>query len=607
MNFDELNLNDSILKAVSEMGFTEPTPIQGAVIPKLLESQEDVIALAQTGTGKTAAFGLPLINNTDLSDRKTQSVVLCPTRELCLQIHREMSNFAKFTKEIRMTAVYGGSDIGTQIRSLRQGSQIIIATPGRLVDLIKRKVADLSAIKCLVMDEADIMLNMGFRDELDFILSAAPKERQSLLFSATMPREVARIASEYMIKPVEISMGKKNVGTDTIEHYYYLVHAKDRYNALKRLVDFNPGIYGLVFCRTRMDTQVVADRMLKDGYNVDALHGDLSQQQREYVMKKFRDQSLQLLIATDIAARGLDVNNLTHVIHYELPDEVEAYNHRSGRTGRAGRRGTSCAIVNMREKYKIRRIENVLGRKILQAPVPMGPDICEQQLMHLIDRVHTVDVDEEQIAPYVDVIEDKLKDLDRPTLLKHFISMEFNRFLNYYGNAPDLMPVTASDRGGRDRGGRDRGGRDRGGRDRGGRDNGRERFDRKRGGNIRYAHINLNIGHEDRITPPHIIGLINRSTKGAQVPIGRIDIGPTKCSVQVAVDSVSMVEESLKRTPFAGKRLKISVHQESSSPNSSDGNSSGGVRGNDRGHGSERRGSYDKSRYNKSRKPRSDS
>ncbi len=544
MNFEELNLSDSILKAIAEMGFTEPTPIQGEVIPMLLESKEDVIALAQTGTGKTAAFGLPLIHNIDSSDRKTKGVVLCPTRELCLQIHTEMTQFAKYTRGLHMTAVYGGSDIGSQIRSLKQGSQIIIATPGRLVDLIKRGAADLSSLSYLVMDEADIMLNMGFREELDFILSSAPEERQNLLFSATMPAEVARIASEYMNNPAEVSMGKKNAGTDTIEHYYYLVHAKDRYNALKRLVDFNPGIYGLIFCRTRADTQIIADRMLKDGYNVDALHGDLSQQQREYVMKKFRDQSLQLLVATDIAARGLDVNNLTHVIHYELPDEIEAYNHRSGRTGRAGRRGTSCAIINMRERYKIKRIEAILGRKILQAPVPMGPDICEQQLMHLIDRVHTVDIDEEQIAPYVDVIEDKLKDLDRQTLLKHFISLEFNRFLNYYGNAPDLMPVKPER-----------------GREREGREFGKDRQGgRQREGNIRYAHINLNIGHKDRVTPPHIIGLINRSTKGLQVPIGRIDIGPTKSSVQVAADCLDMVEEALKRIPFAGKRIKITTH-----------------------------------------------
>jgi ATP-dependent RNA helicase DeaD len=587
LNFEELNLNDSILKAVAEMGFSEPTPIQGEVIPMLLESKEDVIALAQTGTGKTAAFGLPLIHNIDLSDRKTQGVVLCPTRELCLQIHTEMTQFAKYSKGLRMTAVYGGSDIGSQIRSLKQGSQIIIATPGRLVDLIKRGVADLSSLGYLVMDEADIMLNMGFRDELDFILSSAPEERQNLLFSATMPKEVARIASEYMNDPAEVSMGKKNVGTDTIEHYYYLVHARDRYNALKRLVDFNPGIYGLVFCRTRADTQIIADRMLKDGYNVDALHGDLSQQQREYVMKKFRDQSLQLLVATDIAARGLDVNNLTHVIHYELPDEIEAYNHRSGRTGRAGRRGTSCAIINMRERYKIRRIEGILGRKILQAPVPMGPDICEQQLMHLIDRVHTVDIDEDQIAPYVDVIEDKLKDLDRQTLLKHFISLEFNRFLNYYGNAPDLKPVVPER--GRERGGRDFG-RDRHGDRQGG---------RRREGNIRYAHINMNLGHKDRITPPHIIGLINRSTKGAQVPIGRIDIGPTKSSVQVAADCLDMVEEALKRVPFAGKRIKISTHQ--GAPSSFDGGGRrGGERRYDRKGGGRRNGSGGK--YGNSRR-----
>lgn len=529
------------------MGFVEPTPIQSEVIPILLESAGDVIGLAQTGTGKTAAFGLPLIHRIDLESRATQGLILCPTRELCNQIHAEMTQFARHTTGLRMTAVYGGQDIRGQIRSLKQGSQIIIATPGRLADLIKRGVADLSTVSCLVLDEADIMLHMGFREELDFILSSAPDERQTLLFSATMPKEVARIASEYMSDPREVAVGKKNSGTETIEHYYYLVHAKDRYNALKRLVDFNPGIYGLVFCRTRADTQMIADRMLKDGYNVDALHGDLSQQQREYVMKKFRDQSLQLLVATDIAARGLDVNNLSHVIHYELPDEIEVYNHRSGRTGRAGRRGTSCAIVHMKEKYKIRRIESILGRKILQAPVPLGPDICEQQLMHLIDRVHSAAVDEEQIGPYIEVIEDKLKDLDRQTLLKHFISLEFNRFLNYYGNAPDLMPVLPERR-------------------REGKGGGNDRFnrggERKREGSIRYAHLNMNLGYRDKVTPQHIISLINRSTRGHQVPIGRIDIGPTKCSVQVAADCTGLVEEALKRVPFGGKRIKLTVHQQ---------------------------------------------
>ncbi len=549
MKFTELNLNEAIQKAIAGMGFEEPTPIQAKSIPTVLESENDIIGLAQTGTGKTAAFGLPLLQKTDLQSSATQGVILCPTRELCLQIYNEMSNFGKYSKGLNMTPVYGGQDMGAQIRSIKRGSQILIATPGRLADLIKRGVARLEDVRYLVLDEADIMLNMGFRDELDQILSSLPRERQTLLFSATMPKEVARIAREYMQDPSEITVGDKNVGTDTIEHYYYLVQQRDRYNALKRLVDFNPDIYGLIFCRTRADTQIIADKMLKDGYNVDALHGDMSQQQREYVMKKFRDQSLQLLVATDIAARGLDVNNLTHVIHYELPDETEAYNHRSGRTGRAGRRGTSCAIINMREKYKIKRIENILGRKILQAPVPLGEDICEQQLMHLIDRVHNVVVDEEQIAPFVEIIEDKLKGLNRQTLLKHFISLEFNRFLQYYGNEPDLMPIRAE----RTRDSRDRDGGRRG--------NSRDGDWKKRDDNIRYTHINLNLGHKDRITPPHLISLINRNTKGTQVPIGRIDIGPTKSSIQVASEFASLVEESLKRVPFGEKRIKLSVHQ----------------------------------------------
>ncbi|MDC7236047.1 MAG: DEAD/DEAH box helicase [Spirochaetales bacterium] len=543
MEFKELPLSEATLKAVEKMGFKEPTPIQEKVIPILLETERDVTGLAQTGTGKTAAFGLPLIDQIDTDSREIQGIVLCPTRELCLQINKEMEQFAKYHKDLNIVPVYGGKDMGSQIRALKMKPQILVATPGRLVDMIKRGLADISKLRYMVLDEADIMLNMGFRDELDFILGESPAERQTLLFSATMPPEVARIASEYMDDPIEVSVGKKNSGTETIEHYYYMVHARDRYNALKRLVDFNPGIYGLVFCRTRSDTQMIADKMLKDGYNVDALHGDMTQQQREYVMKKFREQSLQILVATDIAARGLDVNNLSHVIHYELPDDIESYNHRSGRTGRAGRRGTSCAIVNMKEKYKIRRIEKILGRKILEAPVPLGEDICEQQLMHLIDRVHNVDVDEEQIAPYIGIIEDKLRDLDRGTLLKHFISMEFNRFLSYYGEQEDLKPVKVE----RDNrsGGRDsKGGK-------------WDRDDR----HVRYVHLNLNIGHRDRVSPQHIISLINRSTKGSQVAIGRIDIGPTKSSVQVDAEFADVLEKSLSRAPFGDKRIKVGVQQ----------------------------------------------
>ena len=560
MEYKELPLSEEIQKAVEKMGFKEPTPIQEKIIPLLLETDKDVTGLAQTGTGKTAAFGLPLIERTDSSLDEIQGVVLCPTRELCLQINREMEQFSRYRKDLRIVPVYGGKDMGSQIRSLKQRPHILVATPGRLADMIRRKLADLSKLKIMVLDEADIMLNMGFREELDLILGAAPEGKQTLLFSATMPPEVARIASEFMDDPIEVSVGKKNAGTETIEHYYYLVQARDRYKALKRLVDFYPGIYGLVFCRTRADTQMIADKMLKDGYNVDALHGDMTQQQREYVMKKFREQSLQILVATDIAARGLDVNNLTHVIHYELPDDIESYNHRSGRTGRAGRRGTSCAIVNMREKHKIRRIEKILGRKILEAPVPLGVDICEQQLMHLIDRVQTVDVDEQQIEPYLGIIEDKLRDLDRGTLLKHFISMEFNRFLSYYGSEEDLQPVRQDTRRGRESEGRFR-------------DGDRDRDRDKRG--VRYVRMNLNLGHQDRISPQHVISLINRSTRGTQVAIGRIDIGPTKSSVQIDASCADQVEEAMRRIPFGGKRLKVNMIKETEGY---DGGSRGGQR-----------------------------
>lgn len=581
MEFKDLPLSETTLKAVEKMGFKEPTPIQEKIIPLLLETDRDVTGLAQTGTGKTAAFGLPLIDLIDKTSRDIQGIVLCPTRELCLQINREMENFAKFERDLKLVPVYGGKDMGSQIRALKMKPQILVATPGRLVDMVKRGLADISKLRYMVLDEADIMLNMGFRDELDYILGEAPSERQTLLFSATMPPEVARIAKTYMDNPIEIAVGKKNSGTDTIEHYYYLVQARDRYNALKRLVDFNPGIYGLVFCRTRADTQMIADKMIKDGYSADALHGDMSQQQREYVMKKFREQSLQILVATDIAARGLDVNNLSHVIHYELPDDIESYNHRSGRTGRAGRRGTSCAIVNLREKYKIRRIESTLGRKILEAPVPLGVDICEQQLMHLIDRVQTVDVDEEQIAPYVGIIEDKLREVDRDSLLKQFISMEFNRFLSYYGEQDDLKPVNVNNPRERDRGGRDfRGGSDsRGGRDnRGGRDShgGRD-------SNVRYVHMNLNLGHSDRISPQHIISLINRSTKGSKVPIGRIDIGPTKSSVQIDANYAEVVEQAVRKAPFGDKKIEVDVQKGPTSSYDDGGGYRGGDRGGERG------------------------
>ena len=441
MNFKELGLTDNIIKAIGELGFDTPTPIQEKVIPQILNNPRDIVGLAQTGTGKTAAYGLPILERTDISSKKVQALILCPTRELCLQIAHDMESFAQFLPKLSVTAVYGGAGIIEQMRSVRKGTQIIVATPGRLLDLINRKAADISAIRHLVLDEADIMLNMGFKEELDAILAAAPTERQTLLFSATMPSEVAKIASKYMKNPLEISVGQKNSGTASVEHQYFMVHAKDKYETLKRAVDYYPEIYGIIFCRTRISTQEIADKMIKDGYNAEALHGDMSQQQREFVMRKFREGNVQLLIATDIAARGLDVNNLTHVIHYDLPDDLEIYTHRSGRTGRAGKTGISLAIIHMKEKYKIGSLEKTVKRKITATKVPLGKDICEQQLIRLIDRVKAVKVDNDQISPYLAVIEEKLADLDREALLKHFVSMEFNRFLDYYKNAPDLTAV----------------------------------------------------------------------------------------------------------------------------------------------------------------------
>jgi ATP-dependent RNA helicase DeaD len=545
LNFRTLGLTDNIIKAIGELGFDAPTPIQEKVIPQILSGPRDIVGLAQTGTGKTAAYGLPILERTDISSKKVQALILCPTRELCLQIARDLESFSRFLPKLSVTAVYGGTGIIEQMRAVRKGTQIIVATPGRLLDLINRKSADISAIRNLVLDEADIMLNMGFKEELDAILAAAPKIRQTLLFSATMPSEVAKIAATYMINPIEISVGQRNSGTANVEHQYFMVHARDKYETLKRVVDYYPEIYGIIFCRTRISTQEIADRMIRDGYNAEALHGDLSQSQREFVMRKFREGNVQLLIATDIAARGLDVNNLTHVIHYDLPDDLEIYTHRSGRTGRAGKTGISLAIIHMKEKYKIGSIEKTVKRKITATNVPLGKDICEQQLNHLIDRVKAVDVDNDQILPHLALIEEKLADLDRETLLKHFVSLEFNRFLNYYKNAPDLTavprevqkkkpdPQTFAKTGGRE--------------------------SVKSG----FTYLVVDIGKNDRILPPQIIGLINQSTRNRFIRLGNIDISPDSSRFQIENQYVDEVYKAISGYKFCGK--KLSVAREASS------------------------------------------
>jgi ATP-dependent RNA helicase DeaD len=438
MTFQELGLEPMLLKAVTEMGFENPTPIQEQTIPQLQGKSTDMVALAQTGTGKTAAFGLPLLTKLNLSDRNTQALVLAPTRELCVQISKDLINYSKFLNGLKVTAVYGGAPIMGQIRDIKSGSQVVVATPGRLIDLIERKAIDLSHVDVVVLDEADEMLNMGFKDDLDQILSNTPPTKNTWLFSATMPREVERIASKYMESPLEISVGKKNSGNENIQHIYYTVNQRDRYAALKRIADFYPDIFGIVFCRTKAETQDVADQLIKDGYNADALHGDLSQAQRDLVMKRFRSHTLQMLVATDVAARGIDVNNVTHVINYNLPEEAENYTHRSGRTGRAGKTGIAIAIVTPREVNKIRDIERIIQNTFTKADVPDGVAVCEKQLFNLVHKLHTVEVKDEEIENYLPKIYEELKDLSKEELIKRFISEEFNRFYAYYQNSQDL-------------------------------------------------------------------------------------------------------------------------------------------------------------------------
>lgn len=444
--FEALGLSDAIVKAVTELGFESPTPIQEKVIPALLTGNTDLVALAQTGTGKTAAFGLPLTSLIDFNSRDTQAVIICPTRELCMQITRDLQSYTKYIKDANIVAIYGGASIDTQTREIKRGAQIVVATPGRLNDMIDRRRVNLTNVRYAVLDEADEMLNMGFKEDLDTILSQTPEEKNTWLFSATMPDEVLRISKNYMENPVEITAGTKNSGNDNIEHIYYVVHARDKYAALKRIADSNPDIFAIVFCRTRIETQEIADSLIKDGYNADALHGDLSQAQRDHVMKRYRNRSLQMLVATDVAARGIDVNDVTHVINYNLPDEIENYTHRSGRTARAGKLGISIAIINMKEVGKIRIIERIIKKKFTQGTLPTGFEACEKQLFSLVKKIHNVEVKESAIEAYMPKIYDELKDLSKEDIIKRFVSTEFNRFLDYYKNAPDLNAKVGKDR-----------------------------------------------------------------------------------------------------------------------------------------------------------------
>jgi len=495
--FKDLGLNENIIKALTDLGYENPTEIQEKAIPQVIASKADLKAFAQTGTGKTAAFSLPILEQIDVNSKNTQAIILSPTRELALQIAKNIEEFSKHIKGFSVAAVYGGASIEDQIRKLKKGVHIVVGTPGRTVDLIKRKQLKLSNVEWLVLDEADEMLNMGFKEELDRILAETPEEKQTLLFSATFPREVESIAKNYMHKPVEITSGEKNKGSDQVSHQYYVVSERNRYNALKRIADVNPDIYSIIFCRTRRETQEVADKLIKDGYNADSLHGDLSQAQRDSVMEKFRKKHLQILVATDVAARGLDVNDLTHVINHKLPDQMESYTHRSGRTGRAGKVGISIAIVTSREKGKLRPIERLIGKKFVSTPIPTGKEICQNQLLKLIDKVHDIKVNETEINDFLPSIYEKLEGLNREELIKRFVSLEFNTFLSYYQNAPDLNDSNQM---------------------RGSDSRGKQRNDEN------MTRFFINIGRKDKLNPARLIGLINDQKIAKNIEIGQIEI-----------------------------------------------------------------------------------
>ncbi|MEE1232746.1 MAG: DEAD/DEAH box helicase [Phocaeicola sp.] len=543
--FEELGVSPEIRMAIEEMGYENPMPVQEEVIPYLLGNRNDVVALAQTGTGKTAAFGLPLIQKIDVSRCIPQALILCPTRELCLQIAGDLTDYSKYITDLKILPVYGGSSIESQIRSLKKGVHIIVATPGRLLDLMERKVANLGTIADVVMDEADEMLNMGFTDSINAILEQVPEDRNTLMFSATMSPEIARIAKTYLHNAKEITIGTKNEGSKNVHHIAYTVHAKDKYLALKRVVDFYPQIYGIIFCRTRKETQEIADKLIQDGYNADSLHGELSQAQRDLVMQKFRQRHLQLLVATDVAARGLDVNDLTHVINYGLPDDTESYTHRSGRTGRAGKTGISIAIINLREKGKMREIERIINKKFEAGTLPSGHAICEQQqLIKVIDDIEKVKVDEEEIEAFLPNIYRKLEWLSKEDLIKRVVSMEFNRFLDYYKNAPEIEQPKGNDKKAelKER-----------------KDHGTDKQKTARKAEKGYTRLFLNLGKSDGFYTNQIIELVNRNLKKERIQIGRIDLMQNFSFFEVIESQAQMVIKALNKVNLNNRKVVVEV------------------------------------------------
>jgi ATP-dependent RNA helicase DeaD len=573
--FKELGLNNNIIKALTDLGYENPTEIQEKSIPQVLSSKSDLKAFAQTGTGKTAAFSLPILEQIDTKSNQTQAIILSPTRELAIQIAKNISEFSSHMDGFRVAAVYGGSNIDEQIRKLKKGAHIVVGTPGRTVDLINRKQLKLANVQWLVLDEADEMLNMGFKDELDKVLAVTPKEKQTLLFSATFPKEVESIAKNYMNKPIEISAGQKNKGADKVTHQYFIVSERNRYNALKRIADVNPDIYSIVFCRTRRETQEIADKLIKDGYNADALHGDLSQAQRDSVMKKFHQKHLQLLVATDVAARGIDVDDLTHVINHKLPDQIESYTHRSGRTGRAGKEGISIAIINLREKGKLRPIERLIGKKFIHTPIPTGKEICQNQLLKLIDKIHDIKINETQINEFLPSIYKKLEDLSREELIKRFVSLEFNAFLSYYQNAPDLNESQHLQNDRRD-------------------SRGKSRNDEN------MSRFFINIGRRDNLSPAKLIGLINDQKIANNIEIGQIEILDTFSFFELDKNYQDETIKTFKQNDvdFDGRSVNVEITEKKRSGRSSGRRSNGG---DDRKRSRDRKSSGDFSSFGRKR------
>lgn len=573
-----MGVSEEIRRAIEELGFEQPMPVQEEVIPYLLGHGNDVIALAQTGTGKTAAYGIPVLQKTDPTNKATQALILSPTRELCLQIADDLNAFAKYIDGMHIVPVYGGASIETQIHALRHGVQIIVATPGRLIDLMKRGVAQLDQVNNVVLDEADEMLNMGFSESINEIFEGVPADRNTLLFSATMSKEIEAIAKNYLHDYKEIVVGSRNEGAENVNHIYYMVNARDKYLALKRIVDFYPRIYAIIFCRTKIETQEVADKLIKDGYNAEALHGDLSQQQRDLTMQKFRNHLTQLLVATDVAARGLDVDDLSHVINYGLPDDVENYTHRSGRTGRAGKKGTSISIIHSREKFKVRNIEKIIGKEFVDGTLPTPEEICKKQLFKTMDDIMKADVDEELIAPYMAEINRQFDYVDKEDIIKKMVSITFGKFLDYYKNAPEIVKPTTRGRDKSEQG--DRSGR-----------GGKGTRDRKRGprqAEAGYRRLFINLGKQDGFYPGEVMQFINKHIHGHQ-EVGHIDLLQKFSYIEVPEGDAQRVMRALDGTAYKGREVRCNDADESGHGRSARGSRTGADKG-DRSYGKGARG-----------------